>query len=62
MSGRRLWPRYAVPGVLGAGIAVTALQGQLHLGGVHWGLTTPVFTMPTFSWRAMVPIRHFSTW
>ena len=33
LLGRRLWPRYAVPGVLLAGIAVAALQGRLAPGG-----------------------------
>ena len=56
LVGRRLWPRYAVPGVLLAGVGFAAAQGQLHLGGVHWGLTTPVFTMPEFSWRATVSL------
>ena len=56
LVGRRLWPRYAVPGVLLAGVAFVAANGQLHLGGVHWGLTTPVFTAPEFSWRAMVSL------
>ena len=31
LLGRRWWPRYAVPGVLSAGIAVAAAQGGLHL-------------------------------
>jgi benzoate membrane transport protein len=56
LVGRRLWPRYAVPGVLLAGVGFAAAQGQLQLGGVHWGLTTPVFTMPEFSWRATVSL------
>ena len=30
LLGRRLWPRYAVPGVLLAGVAVAAFKGQLH--------------------------------
>jgi benzoate membrane transport protein len=56
LVGRRLWARYAVPGVLLVGVAYVALAGQLHLGGVQWGLTTPVFTAPTFTWRAMVSL------
>ena len=56
LIGRRLWPRYAVPGVLVAGTVFAAANGQLHLDGVHWGLTVPVFTAPEFSWRATVSL------
>ena len=56
LLGRRLWPRYAVPGVLAAGIAVAALQGRLHLGGIDWQLATPVFTMPEFSLAATIGV------
>jgi len=56
LLGRRWWPRYAVPGVLAAGVAYAAAQGQLHLGAVQWGLTMPVFTAPEFSVRAMVSL------
>jgi benzoate membrane transport protein len=56
LLGRRLWARYAVPGVLLAGTAYAAATGQMHLGGVQWGLTMPVFTAPEFSWRAIVSL------
>jgi len=56
LVGRRFWARYAVPSVLLAGIACAAFNGQLHLDGVQWGLTLPVFTMPEFTWRAMVSL------
>jgi benzoate membrane transport protein len=58
LLGRRLWPRYAVPGVLAVGVAVAALQGQLHLGGVDWGQAwaVPVFTAPQFSLAATIGI------
>ena len=56
LLGRRLWPRYAVPGVLLAGIAVAAFKGQLHFGAVQWQLATPVFTTPAFSLAATVGI------
>ena len=56
LLGRRLWPRYAVPGVLVVGVAYAAATGQLHLGNVHWGLTVPVFTAPVFSWPALVSL------
>jgi hypothetical protein len=56
LLGRRWWPRYAVPGVLAAGMAVAAWQGQLHWGAVQWQLATPEFTMPQFSLAAAVGI------
>ncbi len=56
LAGRRLWPRYAVPGVLLAGMAVAALQGQLHFEGVQWRWAAPVFTMPAFSLAATIGI------
>ena len=56
LVGRRLWARYAVPGVLVVGVAYAAAMGQLHLGSVQWGLTLPVFTAPEFSWRATVSL------
>ena len=56
LLGRRWWPRYAVPGVLLAGVTVAGWQGQLHLGTVQWQWATPVFTMPVFSVAAMVGI------
>ena len=56
LVGRRFWARYAVPGVLAVGVTFVAFNGQLHLGGVQWGLTLPVFTAPEFSWRACVSL------
>ena len=56
LVGRRLWARYAVPGVLVVGVAYAAAMGQLHLGSVQWGLTLPVFTAPEFTWRATVSL------
>jgi benzoate membrane transport protein len=56
VAGRRWWPRYAVPGVLAVGMAVAAVQGRLHFGGIEWALATPVFTMPAFSVAALVGV------
>lgn len=56
LVGRRAWPRYAVPGVLAIGTAFAAAQGQLHLGGVAFTLTTPVFVMPEFTLAAAVSL------
>lgn len=52
--GRRLWPRYAVPGVLATGIAWVAAVGGLHWQGVQWGWATPLWTTPVFSLSATV--------
>ena len=54
LLGRRLWPRYAVPGVLLAGIAVAALQGRLDTGAIVWEMATPVWTAPQFSVGALM--------
>ena len=56
LVGRRLWARYAVPGVLVVGVVYAAAMGQLRLGGVQWGLTVPVFTLPEFGWQATVSL------
>jgi benzoate membrane transport protein len=56
LLGRRLWPRYAVPVVLLAGVAVAAGQGQLHLGAVQWQWAVPQFAMPAFSLAATIGV------
>ena len=56
LAGRRWWPRYAVPGVLAAGIVVAAAQGRIHLDGVSLAWTAPAFVMPAFSVGALVGI------
>ena len=56
LAGRRWWPRYAVPVVLGVGVLCTLAEGRLSAGTVQWGLTWPVFTAPEFTWRATVSL------
>ncbi len=56
LLGRRRWSRYAVPGVLLAGVMVVVVQGRLHLGAVPWQWALPVFTAPHFSLAAVVGI------
>ena len=56
LAGRRWWPRWAVPAVLAAGMALAAARGQLDFRAVHWQLATPVFTWPRFSLAALVGI------
>ena len=54
LAGRRWWPRYAVPGVLLAGLAVAAAQGRMQWARVVWAAALPVWTTPTFTWGAFV--------
>jgi benzoate membrane transport protein len=54
--GRRWWPRWSVPVVLLVGMAVAALQGQLHLASVAWTWAVPVWVSPVWSGAAMVSV------
>jgi len=56
LAGRRWWPRYAVPGVLLAGMAVAGAQGRLALGAVDWRLATPVWVSPQFTLPATIGV------
>jgi benzoate membrane transport protein len=54
LLGRRLWPRYAVPVVLLAGLAIAASLGQLNLDAIDVSPAWPVWTTPEFSLRALI--------
>ena len=56
LVGRRLWPRYAVVGVLLLGSALAAWRGLLDLHGVRLELARPVFTAPVFTASALVGV------
>jgi benzoate membrane transport protein len=58
LAGRRLWPRYAVPGVLLVGVVVALAQGRLSFAGVDTShlLALPVWTTPVFSWAATIGV------
>ncbi|WP_225782299.1 benzoate/H(+) symporter BenE family transporter [Xenophilus sp. Marseille-Q4582] len=56
LAGRRAMPRYAVPLTLLAAIVFCALRGELAWSAVHFSLAMPVFTMPAFSWQAVVSL------
>lgn len=58
LLGRRLWPRYAVPGVLIAGVIVALAQGRLSFAGVDTSqvFALPVWTAPQFSWHAAIGV------
>ena len=54
--GRRFWPRFAVPGVLLAGIVVAAAGGRIALADVQWGWARPVWVMPEFTLAGAVSL------
>ncbi|MBK6713729.1 MAG: benzoate/H(+) symporter BenE family transporter [Burkholderiales bacterium] len=56
LLGRRLWPRYAVPVLLLAGLVLAAVQGQLRLEALQWHAAEPLWTTPEFSLRALVGV------
>jgi benzoate membrane transport protein len=56
LLGRRLWPRYAVVGVLLLGCALATAFHLLDLSSVSLELARPVFTRPTFSMSALVGV------
>ncbi|ACV35735.1 benzoate/H(+) symporter BenE family transporter [Accumulibacter sp.] len=53
---RRLLPRYAIVVTLLLGIVLAATQGLLRVDDVRLELATPVFTVPEFSWQALVGV------
>jgi benzoate membrane transport protein len=56
LLARRLLPRYAVILTLLVGIAFAAGLGLLHVDGLSLQLARPIFTMPTFSFAAVIGI------
>ena len=54
LIGKRLWPRYAVLGVLIGGTAVAASQGLLDTRQMSLQFATPVWVTPAWSWQAVL--------
>lgn len=53
---RQVSPRYAVLSSLVLGILIAGAQGLLQLDAIQWQLAQPVFTVPTFSFSAIVGV------
>lgn len=53
---RRFLPRYSVIIALIVGVVIASGKGMLHVDTIHWQLGRPVFTMPEFSWQAMIGV------
>jgi benzoate membrane transport protein len=58
LLGRRLWPRYAVPGVLAVGVAIAAAQARLSWAAFEATqfAARPVFTTPQWSLAALIGV------
>lgn len=53
---KRIWPRYAVVGILVVGLVFLLVESRLDLSGLRFDLAVPVFTMPQFSLSAALSI------
>ncbi|MFP5484986.1 MAG: benzoate/H(+) symporter BenE family transporter [Gammaproteobacteria bacterium] len=53
---RRFLPRYAVVCTLAVAILYVAIRGQMAWSAVAFELATPQFTMPQFTWSALVSL------
>ena len=56
LLGRHLWPRYTMVLVLGVGMLLCSVRGELQLAALHWQLASPVWTWPAFSLDALFGI------
>lgn len=56
LLARRWTPRYAVIIALVVGMAITSVQGTLHVDQISWKLATPVFIAPEFTVQAMIGV------
>ncbi|MFQ1872445.1 benzoate/H(+) symporter BenE family transporter [Aeromonas veronii] len=56
LLGRHLWPRYTMVLVLGVGMLICCVRGDLQMGTLHWQLASPVWTWPVFSLDALFGI------
>jgi benzoate membrane transport protein len=54
LAGRRLWPRYAIPGVLAVGLALAAFDGRIDAPASAAAVAWPTLTLPSFSIAAIV--------
>ncbi|HHQ4724771.1 benzoate/H(+) symporter BenE family transporter [Aeromonas veronii] len=56
LLGRHLWPCYTMVLVLGVGMLICSVRGDLQMGTLHWQLASPVWTWPAFSLDALFGI------
>ncbi len=56
LIARRQVPRYAIMLVLGLGLALAYGLGLMNTGALTLTVAAPVFTMPAFSWQALIGV------
>ncbi|MFQ1689544.1 benzoate/H(+) symporter BenE family transporter [Aeromonas veronii] len=56
LLGCHLWPRYTMVLVLGVGMLICSVRGDLQMGTLHWQLASPLWTWPAFSLDALFGI------
>ena len=54
LVGKRLWPRFAVPGTLLIAIVFVAARAGFTGAKVTFGLAIPLFVAPEFTWSAVI--------
>ncbi|KTC76922.1 benzoate/H(+) symporter BenE family transporter [Legionella brunensis] len=56
LLGKRLFPRYVILWVLVLGALIAESKGLFHFENFHFALSTPVLTIPQFSWSVLISI------
>lgn len=56
LLGKRLFPRYVIIFVLTVGTCVAHLQGLFHFEKVHFALSSPIFTLPSYSISTLISV------
>ncbi|NYT36967.1 benzoate/H(+) symporter BenE family transporter [Allopusillimonas soli] len=56
LAGRLWLPRYTVPVALAAGSIAAVALGLVHTDTLSWAIAWPEFTMPRFSWQALLGV------
>lgn len=56
LVGHHIWPRYNIPLVLLAGIALSLATGQLDMSGLNMELAQPVWVTPEFHWSSLLGV------
>jgi benzoate membrane transport protein len=56
LFGKRYFPRYVILLVLAVGVLMADISGQLNLNHVKLAFSSPIFTMPAFSFSSLLSV------